>query len=47
MNTRHSGQRAQQRSIPPFIDQALDLYGEERYNGYRLVIFYFDKSNLR
>lgn len=47
MHTRHAEIRAQQRGIPPFIDQVLDLYGKEQYDGHGGVILYLDRSSLR
>ena len=38
MNTRHAEFRAQQRGIPPIIDQLLDLYGHEEHDGHGGVI---------
>lgn len=45
--SKHAGIRAQQRGIPPFIDQLLDLYGREQYDGYGGVILYLDKGSIR
>jgi hypothetical protein len=47
MNTRHAGLRAQQRCIPPMVDQLLDLYGDEEYDGRGAVIVYLSKSSIR
>ena len=47
MNTQHASVRAQQRGIPPFIDQALDLYGCEQYDGHGGLIVSFDKRSIR
>ncbi len=47
MNTRHARERAQQRGIPPFIDQVLDLYGKEHYDGHGGVILYLDRKSIR
>lgn len=43
----HAAIRAQQRGIPPLIDQWLDLYGKERYDGHGGVVVYLDKSSIR
>lgn len=45
--SKHAVIRAQQRGIPPFIDQLLDLYGREQYDGRGGVVSYFDKSSIR
>lgn len=47
MNTRHANVRAQQRGIPPFIDQVLDLYGREHYDGHGGVVLYLDSKSIR
>lgn len=47
MNTRHAELRAQQRGIPPIIDQWLDLYGQEEHDGYGGVIVYLNKASIR
>ena len=47
MHTTHAEIRAQQRGIPPFIDQILDLYGHEQYDGHGAIILYLDKQSIR
>jgi len=47
MKTQHAVIRSQQRGIPPFIDQMLDLYGHEQYDGHGGVILYLDKNSIR
>lgn len=47
MKTNHALSRAQQRGIPPFIDQLLDLYGHEQYDGHGGLILYLDKKSIR
>lgn len=47
MNTRHAELRAQQRGIPPMIDQLLDDYGCEEYDGCGAVILYLNKQSIR
>jgi len=47
MNTRHAKTRAQQRGIPPLIDELLDRYGAEQYDGHGCVVVYLDKSSIR
>lgn len=47
MNRKHADIRAQQRGIPQFIDQALDLYGREQYDGRGARIVSFDKRSIR
>lgn len=44
MQTRHARIRAQQRGLTVFIDQLLDQYGKEAYDGRGGVLVYFDKS---
>jgi hypothetical protein len=43
----HASTRSQQRGIPPLIDQLLDLYGHEEYDGHGGVLVYFDKRSRR
>jgi hypothetical protein len=47
VNTKHAEVRAQQRGIPPMIDQLLDLYGQEAYDGHGAVTLYLDKTSIR
>jgi hypothetical protein len=43
----HAGVRAQQRCIPPLIDQWLDQFGEEKYDGHGGVLRYFSRASIR
>ena len=43
----HSTQRMQQRCIPPVVDQWLDRYGEEEYDGHGGVRIYFSRASIR
>lgn len=45
--SKHAEIRAQQRGIPPLIDEFLDLYGCEQYDGHGGVIIFLDKSSIR
>jgi len=47
MKTLHAQKRAQQRGIPPFIDELLDLYGREQHDGHGGVVLFFDKQSVR
>lgn len=47
MNTRHADVRAQQRGIPPMVDQLLDLYGHEEHDGHGAIVVYLDKAGIR
>lgn len=47
MNTKHAAIRSQQRGIPPFIDEILDRYGAEEYDGHGGLIRYLTKSSIR
>lgn len=47
MQTCHAKVRAQQRGIPPFIDQLLDAYGHQEYTGYGQVVVFLDKKSRR
>lgn len=47
MYTKHAQARAQQRGIPPMVDQWLDLYGQEEHDGHGAVILYLDKKSIR
>lgn len=47
MNTRHAEIRAQQRGIPPLMDELLDRYGHEQHDGHGAVILYLDKQSIR
>lgn len=43
----HARIRAQQRGIPPLIDQWLDEYGEEQFDGHGGVIVFLTKRSRR
>src|SRR5258708_5110964 len=47
MNSKHAEIRAQQRCIPPMIDQLLDLYGQEEHDGHGAVILYLNRDSIR
>ncbi len=47
MNTKHANVRAQQRGIPPMIDQFLDLYGQEEHDGHGAITLYLNKESIR
>ena len=47
MNTRHATTRAQQRGLPPLVDQLLDRYGEEQHDGHGGLIVYLSKISIR
>jgi len=47
MQTQHSGLRAQQRGIPPLMDELLDRYGREVHDGHGGVVVYLDKASIR
>ncbi|SEO24684.1 hypothetical protein SAMN05216404_11527 [Nitrosospira multiformis] len=47
MNTRHAEIRAQQRGIPPMVEQLLDLYGQEEYDGRGAITLYLNKNSIR
>ena len=47
MKTRHAEVRAQQRGIPPLLDQWLDLYGQEEHDGRGAVVLYLSKASIR
>ena len=46
-NTDHTQRRAQQRCIPPLINEWLDRFGEESHDGRGAVIRYFSKRSRR
>ncbi len=43
----HVAIRAQQRCIPPLVDQRLDEFGEERYDGNGDILLYFSRASIR
>ncbi len=45
--TAHATARAQQRGIPPMIEQLLDLYGQEEHDGHGTVTLYLSKKSIR
>ena len=45
--SRHAQIRAQQRAIPPLIEQWLDAYGEEDYDGHGACRLFFSKASIR
>lgn len=47
MNTKHALQRAQQRGIPPLIQEWLFAYGQENYDGKGTIIRYFTNKSIR
>lgn len=47
MNTQHAELRAQQRGIPPLMDELLDRYGHEQHDGHGAVILFLDKQSIR
>ncbi len=47
MNTIHADVRAQQRGIPPMIDELLDRYGSEEHDHHGCVQVFFDKRSKR
>ncbi len=48
MNPRsHAAKRAQQRGIPPLVDQWLDEFGEERHDGHGGVVTFFSHASVR
>src|SRR5258707_568637 len=46
MNTKHAEVRAQQRRIPPLVDQLLGLYEHEGHDRHGAVIIYFTKDSI-
>ena len=47
MNTQHAATRAQQRGIPPLMDELLDRYGHEQHDGHGAVVLFLDKRAIR
>lgn len=47
VSTRHAQIRMQQRGIPPLIEQWLDDFGEEQYDGHGGVRRYFSRKSIR
>jgi hypothetical protein len=45
--TKHALIRAQQRGIPPLVDQWLDEFGEEHHDGHGCVRRYFSHRSVR
>lgn len=43
----HASVRAQQRGIPPLIDQWLDEFGEEDFDGHGGIRRYFSNRSIR
>ena len=43
----HASQRAQQRCIPPLVDQLLDQFGEEQYDGHGGLLRFFSRAGVR
>lgn len=46
-NNNHAAIRAQQRCIPPLVEQWLDQFGEERYDGHGGLIRFFSHASVR
>ena len=47
MDSKHATVRAQQRGIPPMVDQLLDLYGQEQHDGHGAIILFLNKLSIR
>jgi len=47
MYTKHASMRAQQRGIPPLIEQWLDEFGDEQYDGRGALVRYFSRRSIR
>lgn len=47
MNTLHANIRAQQRCLPPLVEQWLDQFGEEEYDRHGGVIRFFSHASIR
>jgi len=47
MNTHHAQVRAQQRGIPPLVDELLERYGHEEHDGHGAVMLFLDKRSIR
>lgn len=47
MNTRHAEVRAQQRGIPPMVDELLDRYGQEQHDGHGAIVLFLSKDSIR
>jgi hypothetical protein len=47
MNTQHAQARAQQRGIPPLVDELLERYGHEQHDGHGAVVLFLDKRSIR
>ena len=47
MDSQHARTRAQQRAIPPLVDEWLDRYGEEEHDGRGGVQRYFSRRSIR
>ena len=45
--SRHALERAQQRAIPPLIEQWLDEFGEEECDGHGGIRRYFSRRSVR
>lgn len=47
MVTKHAAIRAKQRGIPPLVEQWLDEFGEEVYDGRGAIRIYFSRKSIR
>ena len=47
MRSSHAEIRAQQRGIPPMVEQLLDLYGQEEHDGHGAIVLYLNKQSIR
>lgn len=47
MQSQHAAVRAQKRGILPLVDELLDRYGAEQYDGHGAVVVYLDKASIR
>ena len=47
MNTKHAQKQGQRRGLVPIADEALDRYGQERYDGHGGIIVIMTKASRR
>lgn len=45
--SKHAATRAQQRGIPPMIDEWLSQFGEERYDSGGAIVVFFTRNSVR
>jgi len=47
MKTQHAKRQEQRRGLQPIVNEALDRYGHEQYDGHGAIIIFLNKASKR